>query len=196
MQLTVITATWQRPQQLATCLQQVQSQSTADLEWEHLVVSDGVDPIARRQAVGPRVRYLERPKNGGKFGAYAKDDGVRAALGEYVCFWDDDNWYFPHALATLYAAVVTADVGLVRVEHLDRTTGRRVLLPRCWNGQPKLGDIDTLNFCVRRSFALQEQWADCQQPRGTDFDWIRRIFARSPATQYVPLVVGRHVLFF
>ena len=47
MDLTVITATCQRPQLLAHCLREYQRQSLGELKCEHLVVSDGPNPVAK-----------------------------------------------------------------------------------------------------------------------------------------------------
>ena len=93
IQLSIITATWKRPQFLMHLLNQVHLQSTEGLTWEHLVVSDGIDPIAKTICASYPVRYFECPQHQGAYGAFAKDEGIRQAKGEYVCFWDDDNIY-------------------------------------------------------------------------------------------------------
>ena len=48
--LSVITATWHRPQLLALCLAQFSQQSIGNLRCEHIVVSDGSDDRARLTA--------------------------------------------------------------------------------------------------------------------------------------------------
>ena len=62
--LTVITATRQRPAQLATCLAQFQQQSIGTLRCQHLVVSDGTDPQARALSQHFGASYVELPEPG------------------------------------------------------------------------------------------------------------------------------------
>jgi glycosyltransferase involved in cell wall biosynthesis len=95
--LTVITATCRRPAQLASCLVQFRSQSLGGLHCEHLVVSDGIDPESRWLTSKYGARYIERTVPGGQWGSLARDEGIREARGRFVCFWDDDNLYEPHA---------------------------------------------------------------------------------------------------
>ncbi len=192
MHLSVITATWQRPSRLAGCLRQFRQQSPGGLECEHIVVSDGPDPRAEQLARFHAARYLERTQNGGKYGVAAKDDGVRIATGDYVCFWDDDNQCEPHALATLYTAAAGVDIGVVQVRHLVRKTGRIETIPRTWSGQFQLGDVDTLCVCVRRELALREPW-EGPEDRNTDFHWLDRLSRHAPVIRFVPVIVGDHL---
>src|SRR5690348_13504424 len=129
--LTVITPTFRRPNLLALCLYQFSEQRLGGLCCEHLVVSDGPDEAARIVAARHGARFIERPQTGGLKGALAKNDGIAAARGEYVCFWDDDNRYESHALATLYAAAYGCDIGVVRTWHRD---GRPRVIPEYWSG--------------------------------------------------------------
>ena len=124
MDLTVVTATCQRPQFLAHCLHQFHLQSLEGLKCEHIVVADGPDEQAKFLAERSGARYFSLPEPIGQWGAGAKDLGIQNTTGEYVCFWDDDNIYDSHALATLYAAVQNVDIGVVRTRHhLRKTTG-------------------------------------------------------------------------
>ncbi|MEZ5949950.1 MAG: glycosyltransferase family A protein [Planctomycetaceae bacterium] len=42
-------------------------------------------------------RCVPLPDSQGQFGAALRDAGLREATGRYVVFWDDDNWFYPHA---------------------------------------------------------------------------------------------------
>ncbi len=191
--LSVITATHQRPKHLALCLHQIQQQSVGNLRIESIVVSDGPDPQARYLSAAGGARYLELPRAQGQWGAAAKDAGLHAARGRYVCFWDDDNLYEPHALATLYAAAVGYDIGVVRVRALRRKQPGRVLIPRRWDGTLRYGDIDTMNVCVRRELACIEHWADGNPRSGEDYRWLQRLRDRGATVRYVPVVIGEHL---
>jgi len=191
--LSVITATCRRPKHLALCIAQFRQQSLGNLRVEQVIVSDGPDPFARHLATDAGARHLELDPPQGQWGAGAKDAGIAAATGRYVCFWDDDNRYEPHALAVLYAAAVGHDIGVVRIHALRRTRPGRVTLPRQWDGTFRLGDIDTMNFCVRRELALSARWADGDLRSGEDFRWIRRLQEAGATLRYVPIVIGEHL---
>lgn len=193
MDLTVITSTRNRPALLEHCLHQFRSQFRGGLRCEMLVVSDGPDPVAAEQALRAGVRWIETPIPLGKFGSGAKDAGIAGAGGRYVCFWDDDNIYEPHALVTLFGAAVGYDIGVVRVCHRFRERPGTVTLPRRWCGLFVPGDVDTMCVCVRTELARRELWCDATEGPGTDFRWLRKLEAHRPSIRYVPIVIGTHV---
>lgn len=193
MDMSVITATRDRPQQLACCVRQFLSQSVSNLKCEHIVVSDGPDPRAAAIALAAGARYYERDEAGGAFGAFAKDIGLQHASGEYVCFWDDDNWHEPHALSTLYAIAHGFDIGVAQIRHLNRRTGGYRILPEPWSGAFELGNIDTLCICIRREVALNASWGDSTTPRHTDYHWLERLARQPRNIRFVPIVIGSHL---
>jgi len=193
--LTVITATCQRPAQLANCLAQFRQQSVGNLRCEHLVVSDGIDPQARWLAREAGARCIERLEPGGQWGSLARDVGIREAAGRYVCFWDDDNLYEPHALACLFAAAVDVDVGVVQTRYRCRTRAGQITIPRQWNGTFQQGDVDTMCVCVRQELALREAWEQHPPPTRptTDWNWLHRLEQLQPRVRFVPIVIGWHL---
>ncbi len=195
MDLSVITATCQRPAQLAVCLAQFQAQQFGGLRCEHLVVSDGIDPHARWLAKQSGARYLERPEPGGQWGSLARDAGIEASAGRYVCFWDDDNLYEPHALAALWSAAEGADIGVVQTRYRCRTRPGAITIPRRWAGQFVAGDVDTMCVAVRREIAIREQWEQSPPPDRptTDWDWLRRLQRHTVNIRFVPIKIGWHL---
>ena len=192
--LSVITATCRRPALLANCLSQFQQQSVGILRCQHLVVSDGIDPQARALCRQFGATYFERPVPGGQWGALARDVGIREATGRFVCFWDDDNLYELHALATLYSVAVDADIGVVQTRYRCRTRPGQVTIPRRWNGSFQRGDVDTMCVCVRRELALQESWEQPPPTRPcTDWRWLQRLEQHQPQVRFVPIVIGWHL---
>ena len=183
--LTVITATCQRPAQLANCLAQFRQQSSGTLRCEHLVVSDGIDPHAGMLARQFGARLIERPQPGGQWGSLARDLGIQEARGRFVAFWDDDNLYEPHALASLFAAAVDADIGVVQTRYRCRTRPGQITIPRRWSGTFQRGDVDTMCVCVRRELALQECWEQDPTPTQptTDWHWLQRLEHHQPRIQ-------------
>lgn len=195
LDLTVITATCQRPAQLANCLAQFRQQSVGSLRCEHLVVSDGVDPQARSLCQQFGARYIERPAPGGQWGSLARDAGIQEAAGRYVCFWDDDNLYEPHALACLYSVAFDGEIGVVQTHYRCRTQPGQINIPRLWSGTFQKGDVDTMCVCVRRELALTETWEQSPTPTQptTDWHWLRRLEQHQPRIRFVPLVIGWHL---
>lgn len=193
MDLSVITATADRPELLAHCLLQYQQQSRGGLQCEHIVVSDGVDPHARSLAGQSGARYFELDLPQGQWGAAARDRGIAAASGTYVCFWDDDNIYHAHALVALFAAAQHVDIGVVRTEHRFRKQTGSVTIPRRWNGKFQRGDIDTMCVCVKRELARKELW-ELQNPTiSNDYEWLQKLSLHGPEIRYLPIVIGKHL---
>lgn len=193
--ITVITPTFHRPALLGNCLRQFQQQSVGVLHCEHLVVSDGIDPHARALCSRFGARYVERDQAGGQWGSLARDVGIQSARGQYLCFWDDDNLYEPHALATLYSAAVLADIGVVQTRYRCRTHPGQAIIPRQWTGAFRSGDIDTMCVCVRRDVARLESWEQQPPPARptTDWHWLSRLMGHQLSVRFVPVVIGWHL---
>jgi len=106
--VSIITPTFQRAKDLWRVLEVVRLQRWGEGEIEHLVIPDGPPDRATQtvlRAFPEEERILRRcvplPDSQGQFGAACKDAGLREATGRYVVFWDDDNWFYPHALQCL-----------------------------------------------------------------------------------------------
>ncbi|MBI1349388.1 glycosyltransferase [bacterium] len=193
MHLSVITATRDRPQQLASCLQHFRRQIHPGIDCEQIVVADGPDPRAEALASEAGARFYFREIPGGAFGAAAKDLGIQQAIGDYVCFWDDDNWYEPYALLTLYQAAVGYDIGVVQIRHLNRKTGQFRTLPEPWTGTFELGNVDTQCICVRRTVAKTTTWAHPEYPKHTDYHWLVRLSNMNPSIRFNSVIIGLHL---
>jgi glycosyltransferase involved in cell wall biosynthesis len=189
--LTVITATWQRPERLVKTIAAVAAQEAGPLRVEHLVVSDGADPNARAIATGAGVAYAECEHNG-FWGAAAKDRGIELARGHYVCFFDDDNSYELHAIAALWRTAYGEDIGVVQCKHHDRKLKTTRLVPSAWNGAFVYEEIDTMCVCVRRTTAAKARWA-AHRKRGTDFAWLTALEREGASIRFRPVVIGDHL---
>jgi len=116
-ELSIVVATRDRPNALRRCLRAVAS-DRAELALEVLVVDDGSrDTGATAEAVAtmPAARLLVRPAGGV---AAARNAGVEAARGDFVCFLDDDCEPEPGwaaSMARRFALGATAVVGPVLV---------------------------------------------------------------------------------
>jgi GT2 family glycosyltransferase len=97
--ITVLTATYNRPQLLREAVQSILAQTFADFEL--IVINDGGQDVSEILASfkDRRIIYLNLPENNGK--AHALNCGIDIARGKYCAYLDDDDHFFPHHLATL-----------------------------------------------------------------------------------------------
>lgn len=186
MKLSVIVATC-RPHWLANCLQQYKVQSKGDLQTEIIVVSEG----GNRDFFGPvidawPVDRWESVDTRSPYGVASKDLGISLARGEYVCIWDDDNIYYPHALATLYATAKGHDIGIVGAGHQIYKFDRIPFFHFIEKGQ-----IDSMSFAVKRELAASEKWADWQEePITGDYQWISKLAKKGATIGYSDFKIG------
>lgn len=197
--LTIITATVDRPKDLYRLLEAAAAQRVGKLFVEHLIVLDGPGQeesvVVNREFRGhPRIkrRIVQLETTHGEWGAKAKDVGISEAHGDLIVFWDDDNWFFPHALSTVAMAMARArcDVGVFPVQ--NRMDGFRIL-PR-WDQGLCLGNLDTACLAVRQAVARRSTWYD-QQGKGTDWRFFARLANSGAVVKTFPHLdpVGVHL---
>lgn len=106
MNISIVTATYNRPKQLAsTALPSIQNQS--ERNFELVVVNDGANPDTKeivtsfKASVDFPVRYVEMAHPSDGFGlCYARNLGVDVATGDIVTYLDDDNSITPEFVAS------------------------------------------------------------------------------------------------
>jgi glycosyltransferase involved in cell wall biosynthesis len=91
---------------------------------EFVLVEDGSNDGTRHALEGqaatlPGARIVPLERNVGL--ASARNAGLDAASGRYVCFYDADDWLAPGYLAQLHAAIVELDCDFVRTDHVQVT---------------------------------------------------------------------------
>ncbi len=95
--VSAVIPTRDRPQLLACAVRSALRQTWPNLEV--LVVVDGPDPATEAQLetiTDPRLRVLFLAEQRG--GSDARNAGVRAALGEWIAFLDDDDEWLPRKI--------------------------------------------------------------------------------------------------
>jgi glycosyltransferase involved in cell wall biosynthesis len=107
VRISVITPTWQRHELLVErCVPSVAAQT---VPVEHVVVSDGPDPVLREllaDVVYAEVdQHYDDPVN---VGARARNRGLEVASGDLIAYLDDDNAFRPHHVETLAEALVNS----------------------------------------------------------------------------------------
>lgn len=100
LRFSVVIPTYQRAELLRQSVASVLAQRRpAD---QIIVVSDGADPRAEAIAKGAGADFVEVPHGGV---ARARNAGIGAATGDWVCFLDDDDLHHPDYLAELVAYI-------------------------------------------------------------------------------------------
>lgn len=119
--VSVIIASYSKPQYLTECLRSIHQQTFPD--WECLVVSDGSPRIEEIRAAvqgvaDPRFRLVELPVNMGP--AAARNAGVRFARADRYIWVDEDDLLAPQCLERLWqvqqhtrAPIVRPQMGLL-----------------------------------------------------------------------------------
>lgn len=106
MKVSVVTPTWQRHDLvLSRCVPSVAAQT---IPVEHVVVSDGPDPVLRDLLAGTGVVYAEVDQHyddAVNVGARARNRGLEVATGDYIAYLDDDNAFKPEHVQTLAEAL-------------------------------------------------------------------------------------------
>jgi GT2 family glycosyltransferase len=191
--VSVITATKERPEQLEQCCRQLKQQQLGGLSVEHIVVSDGPDARARAIAAEYRARYLVsiKPQRFVRGEALARDVGLRHAQGDYVVFWDDDNEYTDNCVRRLYETARGYDIGIGQTIHCGGNAQSR-LIPEDAASAFLFGQIDTMCICVRRQAALRVRWADCLGQYASDFIWMDGLRRTGATFRFRPAPIGVH----
>lgn len=96
--ISIITPTFNRAGYLSMAIESVLAQTTDNFEM--LIVDDGSEDNTREvveafQATDPRIRYFYQANQGQSI---ARNRGVQEAKGEFICFLDSDNAWYPHKL--------------------------------------------------------------------------------------------------
>lgn len=192
MDLSIITATRGRPALLWQCCEHVRRQSCHGITVEHVVVSDGRDEESRRIAAMFFAVYFETSGGPQDQGNRGRDIGIREARGQYVCFWDDDNVYYPHSAVAQYAAAYGMGIGLTQVHHRQL----RKVVPEIPFTGPQLGHVDTACVCVDRRLAQTAAWVDGQDGRCGDWRWLERLLPKADefgGVRFVPVITAAHL---
>lgn len=183
MDLTIVIPS-SRPHTLAHVLNNIRQQKTDGIEFEVILVQEATD-FGQYGTLRYESNFrIHRQNPNADNGASARDFGALAAKGKYVAFWDDDNVYYPHAIASVLCTTLGHDVGIVRIRH------QGLIIPS--GTKFKAGDIDSMCLCVRKELATRVQWAD-NGGRFNDYRWITKVASLTNKINFSPVIIGEHV---
>lgn len=165
--ISVLTPTWNRGiKMLSRCMACVNWQTFQD--WEHVIVSDGPDPVLReyfavKSKDDPKRHFHELEENHADYGASVRKLAMPLLKGKYIAFLDDDNVMFPEFLEEMVGALEGSDpdVGFAvcQILHMGPLQAWVGTPPQVLTGWPiVVGGIDTLQVVVKREAIEKTGW--------------------------------------
>jgi glycosyltransferase involved in cell wall biosynthesis/GT2 family glycosyltransferase len=189
--ISVVMAVYNGAATLERALQSVQAQSFAD--WELLVVDDAssddtlavLEEWARRE---PRTRVFRHQQNSGP--SAGRNTAFRHARGDFICYLDHDDEYYPDYLAHVWQTRDKGDVlmfGYDQVGDDGQTKGKRWV----WDPVHVAGDlflyniVSPLGVAHRRSLLARVGGFNELLWREGDWDFWRRLARAGAKFAYV-----------
>lgn len=127
VKVSVIVPVYNAGEFLKTCAESILKQSLHDIEV--IFVDDGSTDDSREiledyQHKDPRVSVITQQN---MYAGVARNNGLKRARGEYVVFWDSDDYFDRNALKRLYDAAsgCNADICVGEAVKINMETGER-----------------------------------------------------------------------
>ena len=145
---------------------------------EHIVVSDGPDPVLASAFKGSiyasTPRYYELPEHpDAQWGHHARLHGLNLAKGDYIAYLDDDNSWRPDHLRLLVAALEDTGADFAYPRMAVHGRGEYVI----GTDPPKEGQIDTSMIVHRRELLDVATWRWYPGIPTIDWDLVSRWMA-------------------
>lgn len=167
----MITPTWQRHDLLlGRCVPSVQAQGFRN--FEHLIVSDGPDPVLAGMQLPEQARLIQLPDHDPavKWGHRARLAGIALCQGDLVAYLDDDDAYRPdHLRLAVDALAGDPAAGFAYPRMAAHMPGGIV---RIGDGFLGHGRIGTSMIVHRTALLSVATWQDV--PGAPDWDLVRR----------------------
>lgn len=108
---SIIVPTMNREEYLPICINSFLSQYYNN--WEAIIVNDAGKDVSDivNSFHDKRLKYISNPVNVG-LGA-TRNEGLKVAQGEYICYVDQDDGIFPHFLQTMLKEIQSCDNYLI-----------------------------------------------------------------------------------
>lgn len=130
-QVSIIIPVYNTEKYLNECLDSIIAQTFKDIEI--ICVNDGstdnsLKILESYQKKHKNIKIITQ-KNGGA--GKARNTGLEAAKGKYICFWDSDDIFEPKAIETLYtqAEKSEADITICRMQMFNTQTKQIIPAP-------------------------------------------------------------------
>lgn len=221
IRLSLVIATYNRAEQLLVTLDSVRRQHHASQEWECIIVDNnsGDDTRSRvaefiEQYAEFNFRYLFEPSQGL---SYARNAGIRHAVGDIVAFIDDDEriveefvgayieLFDTHSDAMAAGGKIIAEYPAGRPRWMSKYAEQPIANPMDFGSEVSLFPSSRIpgggNMAMRRSLFDRVGLFDTTLGRsgksligGEESDLFERIKAGGYACYYVPRAVMYHII--
>lgn len=131
--VTVLVAVYNTARFLPDCLGSLLGQTLHDIQVvciDDCSTDSSPQVLHQYAALDPRIEVITLTENHGQ--AYARNQGLLTARGEYVCFLDSDDWLSPDALeqaVAVFEAHAATDCVLFQVDIMHAVVERYPLPP-------------------------------------------------------------------
>lgn len=151
MFFSVVVPLYNKEQYVSKALMSVLSQTFRDFEL--IVVNDGSTDnslsVARHVLEGSEARIIDQQNVGV---STARNNGVAASIGEYICFLDADDWWEPDFLERMKSLVLEyPEAGIYGCGYYLVKNGKRRVAPI---GVPSGFEKGIINYCQVYSTTL------------------------------------------
>lgn len=197
--VSVVTPTYNRADFLAEAIDSVLAQTYT--RFEMIIVddgsTDGTRELVERYSDDPRIRYFYQENQGQ---SVARNWGIAEAKGEFVCFLDSDNAWFPHKLERsldVFRANPSVDIVYgdnVLIDEHGRESGRDSMVRHSGRITSELlkDNFVTMNTTMTRRRCLEEMGGfNPNDPVADDYGLWLRLSSRYKF-EYVPEVFGKY----
>lgn len=198
---SIIIPTYNRAELFRRALESVATQTFTD--FEVIVCDDGssdhTSEVVDNFKDSFAIRYLREENWGGP--ARPRNNGLNVARGEWICFLDADDWWFPGKLAAVFAAIGNVDVvhhdcavfdGSVK--RILKMRGRQLSAPVFVDLMTAWNALHTSTVCVKKT--ILEEVGGFSEERALiaieDFDLWLRISRITDRFGHIPRVLGAY----
>ena len=187
---------------LAKCLDSIWSQSLAKESYEVICIDDCSTDETRKYLKEQQKEHcnlvvIENEKNIRQGGA--RNKGVRAARGKYICFVDQDDYYHKESITQVYDHLSKNDLEILIVDCAYQSPGKEsnTLQHNFPHREIMTGDEQIernsipyapWKFVFQRSLMVENNLFFAENERIEDVYWVHVLTHHATRTQYKPIL--------
>lgn len=187
--VSAIITTHNRVKLLQRAVESVFEQTYSNIEL--IVIDDASIDGTKKYCESCSFRYVHISKSESKGGNYARNLGIRLAVGEYIAFLDDDDYWLPNKIEKQVALIESKDCELVHCgRRLEIVKPDRIVYKDLLPNPNHWGDMNkkillticttTTNILVKRQALLDVGLFDEKLAFWQEYELTIRLAQRAP----------------